>query len=98
MLIESYGPWRVPEGASLSGIGAEGRSSSLVVTGESLGRHAAADLRSGDAEVGDLVYYRPLKDQAEPQSGPEGPEAGPPGVAGLAGDSKKEGLREPSEQ
>lgn len=91
VLIESYGPWRVPEGGSLSGVGVDGRSSSLVVTGERLGRHVAADLRSGDANVGDPVYYRPLKDQPEPQSGPDGAEAGPAGAVETAGGSQKEG-------
>ena len=60
VLIESYGPWRVPEGGLLSGVGTEGRTSNLVVTGEKLGQHAAADIRSGLAKVGDSVYYRPL--------------------------------------
>lgn len=60
VLIESYGPWRVPDGGLLSGIGTEGRSSNLVVTGEKLGQHVAADIRSGVAKVGDSVYYRPL--------------------------------------
>lgn len=60
VLIESYGPWQVPEGGLLSGIGAEGRTSNLVVTGEKLGQHVAADIRLGVAKVGDAVYYRPL--------------------------------------
>ena len=65
VLIESYGPWRVPEGGLLSAAGADGRTANLVVTGEKLGRHAAADLRSGVAKVGDSVYYRPIKDSTE---------------------------------
>lgn len=70
VLIEAYGPWRVPEGGLLSAVGSEGRTSNLVVTGEKLGRHAAADVRSGVAKVGDSVYYRPVKDPSEP-SAPE---------------------------
>ena len=70
VLIEAYGPWRVPEGGLLSAVGSEGRTSNLVVTGEKLGRHAAADVRSGVAKVGDSVYYRPIKDASEP-SAPE---------------------------
>ncbi len=58
VLIESYGPWRVAEGSILTGSGSEGRTSNLVVTGEKLGQHAAADVRSGVAKVGDSVYYR----------------------------------------
>jgi hypothetical protein len=64
VLIESYGPWRVPEGGLLSSVGTEGRTSNLVVTGEKLGQHAAADLRSGLAKVGDSVYYRPLGEES----------------------------------
>jgi hypothetical protein len=70
VLIESYGPWRVPEGGVLAGIGTDGRTANLVVTGEQLGQHAAADVRSGVAKVGDAVYYRPLGDQ-EGESPPE---------------------------
>ena len=66
VLIESYGPWRVPEGGLLTGVGTEGRTSNLVVTGEKLGQHAAADIRSGVAKVGDSVYHRLLKGQTEP--------------------------------
>lgn len=65
VLIEAYGPWRVPEGGLLSAAGSDGRTANLVVTGEKLGRHAAADLRSGVAKVGDSVYYRPIKGSAE---------------------------------
>ena len=69
VLIESYGPWRVAEGSVLTGSGDEGRTCNLVVTGEKLGQHAAADIRSGVAKVGDSVYYRPLG--AESGSGNE---------------------------
>ena len=62
VLIESYGPWRVPDGGLLSGIGSEGRTSNLVATGEKLGQFSAADIRSGVAKVGDSVYYRPIKE------------------------------------
>lgn len=84
VLVESYGPWRVPEGGLLSGLGEEGRSSSLIVTGERLGRHLAADVRSGEVVVGDSVYYRPVKDPEvlednETNSGPTLPGAGEEG-------------------
>jgi hypothetical protein len=52
------------EGGLLSSIGSAGRTASLVVTGEKLGKHAAADIRSGAVEVGDPVYHRPI--QASP--------------------------------
>ena len=61
VLIESYGPWRIPDGGLLSGMGPE-RASTLVSTGEKLGQHVAADIRSGTAKVGDSVYFRPVKD------------------------------------
>lgn len=65
VLIESYGPWKVPDGGLLSGMGTEGRTSNLVVTGEKLGQFSAADIRSGVAKVGDSVYYRPIKEEIE---------------------------------
>lgn len=62
VLVEFYGAWKVPDGGLLAGVGAEGRTSNLVATGEKLGQYAAADIRSGLAKVGDSVYYRPLAD------------------------------------
>lgn len=85
VLIEAYGPWRVPEGGLLSSAGSEGRTANLVVTGEKLGRHAAADLRSGVAKVGDSVYYRPIKEASE---APETPVSGT-GEGNGEADSKK---------
>ena len=70
VLIEAYGPWKVPEGGLLSGIGNEGRTSNLAATGEKSGQYLAADIRSGLAKVGDSVYYRPI---AEPEEGPASP-------------------------
>ncbi len=37
VLIEAYGPWRVPDGGLLAGLGNEGRTSSLAATGEKWG-------------------------------------------------------------
>ena len=85
VLIESYGPWRVAEGSVLTGSGDEGRTCNLVVTGEKLGQHAAADIRSGVAKVGDSVYYRPLATESgsenensveSPASAPASPDLG----------------------
>jgi hypothetical protein len=90
VLIESYGPWRVSEGGLLSGVGGDGRSSSLVVTGEKLGRHAAADIRSGEVKVGDPVYYRPLKEESGPENGTGDPDSGPAGAGLEAVDSQKD--------
>lgn len=77
VLIESYGPWRVPEGGLLSGIGTEGRTSNLVVTGEKLGQHVAADIRLGVAKVGDAVYYRPLGVGSEGDESVDSPASAP---------------------
>ncbi len=57
VLIRRYGPWRVGAGQVVESRG-EGRTSSLLPTGERLGEHVAADIRSGDVEVGDGVYIR----------------------------------------
>ena len=73
VLIESYGPWLVPEGGLLSGIGTEGRTSNLVVTGEKLGQHVAADIRLGVAKVGDAVYYRSLGGESDDEGSVESP-------------------------
>jgi hypothetical protein len=88
VLIESYGPWRVPEGGVLSGAGTDGRTSNLVVTGEQLGQHAAADLRSGEAKVGDAVYYRPLGGQ-EDESPSDSVDPPAPAVVPVGPDTKK---------
>lgn len=82
VLIESYGPWRVPEGGLLSGIGTEGRTSTLVVTGEKLGQNVAADIRLGVAKVGDAVYYRSLGGGSEGEDFVESP-APPPNTPEL---------------
>ena len=82
VLIESYGPWRVPEGGVLTGIGTEGRTSNLVVTGEKLGQHVAADIRLGVAKVGDAVYYRSLGGGSEGEDSVDSPAPAPnsPGI------------------
>jgi len=60
VLVEGYGDHTLGEGLVLSGLGADGRTSSLRVTGERMGRFAAADLQSGEVRVGDVVYARVL--------------------------------------
>jgi hypothetical protein len=78
VLIEAYGPWKVPDGGLLSGIGTEGRTSNLVSTGEKLGQFSAADIRSGVAKVGDSVYYRPIKEETESGASVDSPVPGQP--------------------
>ena len=59
VLIRRYGPWRVAEGQIVESRG-DGRSASLMPTGEKLGEHVAADIRGGSVEVGDGVYIRTI--------------------------------------
>ena len=58
VLIQSYGSWKVETGTILTARGTGERTANLLVTGESLGQFAAADLQSGLVEVGDAVYSR----------------------------------------
>lgn len=78
VLIQSYGKWNVSSGTVLTTRGAENRSANLLVTGESLGQFAAADLRSGTVEVGDAVYSRHVPKPEEPSESSAAPPASPP--------------------
>ena len=66
VLIQSYGSWKVAQGELLTTRGPEERSANLLVTGESLGQFAAADLQSGAVEIGDAVYSRHIPKPQEP--------------------------------
>ncbi|MGB6219406.1 hypothetical protein [Haloferula sp.] len=67
VLIEGYGEWKLGEGLLLSSFGGGNqRSGSLIASGERMGRFAAADWKSGQVEVGDLVYARPLRTDVDP--------------------------------
>lgn len=57
VLIRKYGKWVVLDGETVQSHG-EGRSANLLPTGEQLGEHVAADIRSGSVRVGDAVYIR----------------------------------------
>ena len=59
VLIQSFGDWKVRDGAILTTRGAGERSASLLVTGEKLGQFAAADIRAGEVAVGDAVLRLP---------------------------------------
>ncbi len=59
VLLQSYGAWSVPAGVPVYCVGPEGRLANLLPTGEKMGQFLAADLRDGEAKVGDAVYYRP---------------------------------------
>ena len=67
VLIRRYGLWRVKEGQVVVSRGDDGRTSNLIPTGEKLGEHVAADIRSGDVEIGDSVYIRQVVKPRESQ-------------------------------
>lgn len=60
VLIQSYGKWNVETDQILTTRGPNDRMANLRTTGESLGEFAAADLQSGQVEVGDAVYFQPI--------------------------------------
>lgn len=78
VLIRRYGPWKVDEGQVVESRG-DGRSANLMPTGEKLGEHVAADIRSGEVEVGDAVYIRRVgkKTDAAPTPPAVSPAAAP---------------------
>lgn len=59
VLIQSYGKWNVETDQILTTRGPNDRMANLRTTGESLGEFAAADLQSGQIEIGDAVYFKP---------------------------------------
>jgi len=59
VLIQSYGKWNIEAGRTLTTQGPDERSANLLVTGEKLGQFAAADLQSGQVEIGDGVFILP---------------------------------------
>jgi hypothetical protein len=64
VLIEGYGEWILGDDLLLSSYGGENeRAATLVVSGERMGRFAAADWKSGEVKVGDVVYARPSKEE-----------------------------------
>jgi hypothetical protein len=65
VLIQSYGSWKIEAGTILTTRGLEERTANLLVTGESLGQFAAADIQSGAVEIGDAVYSRHVPKAAE---------------------------------
>lgn len=78
VLIHSLGNWDISAGTILTTRGGDGRSANLLVTGESLGNFAAADIQSGEVELGDSVYSRHVpKPSPEPTGGDSPTEPGP---------------------
>lgn len=66
VLIQRYGSAKLKSGTVLTAHGDPDRSANLLVTGESLGQFAAADLRSGQVQVGDGVYSHPAPTPEDP--------------------------------
>lgn len=69
VLIHSFGKWDISAGTILTTRGADGRSANLLVTGESLGNFAAADIQSGEVQLGDSVYSRHVPKPAPESTG-----------------------------
>lgn len=65
VLIQSYGSWKIETGTILTTRGLEDRTANLLVTGESLGQFAAADIQSGVVEIGDAVYFQHVPKPSE---------------------------------
>ena len=71
VLIRRYGPWRFdPETDIVESRGGTS-TANLLPTGEKLGEHIAADIRSGQVEVGDAVYIRRIKASQNPKPSTE---------------------------
>ena len=82
VLLEAYGKWTLEEGTNLSSYGTDGRTAALVTSGEKLGQFVAADVKSGQVEIGDAVYHRTKANAAttsdsKPQPAQESPAAAP---------------------
>jgi hypothetical protein len=77
VLIQSYGKWNVGTDQILTTRGPDDRMANLRTTGESLGEFAAADLQSGHAEVGDAVYFQPIRKPSSDTMTPVTPEVPP---------------------
>lgn len=58
VLIQRYGRLVVPEDSILYTLGPGDTTANIQVTGERLGQFLAADISSGELNVGDSVYLR----------------------------------------
>ena len=66
VVIRRYGMWRVADNEIVESRG-QGRSANLQPTGERLGEHVAADIRSGQVGEGDVVYIRRIQKAEMPE-------------------------------
>lgn len=76
VLLQSYGAWSVPPGVAVYCVGPAGRLANLLPTGEKMGQFLAADLRDGEVQVGDAVYYRPDGEKPTAPGGSAGASGG----------------------
>lgn len=97
VLLQSYGTWSAPPGAPVYCVGPEGRLANLLPTGEKMGQFVAADLRDGEVQVGDAVYYRPDGDEQQASGQAGGGEGGnsEPAEASKVADAATEESIEP---
>jgi hypothetical protein len=82
VLIETSGRRTLEQGLLLSTVGDAGETSTLVVSGERMGRYAAADFKTGDVALGHAVYARPIGESADPAPGESTGETPDAGTAG----------------
>jgi hypothetical protein len=75
VLLEAFGKWTVEDGVNLYAYGSDGRMAILTTSGEKLGQFVAADVKSGQVEIGDAVYHRSKgpSTTAEPAAAPTAP-------------------------
>lgn len=79
VLLEAFGKWTLEVGSTLYVYGSNGRTATLVTSGEKLGQYVAADISAGQVELGDAVYERvkvrvPVSGAAEEKTPAKGPE------------------------
>ena len=92
VLLEAFGKWTLDDGVNLHVYGENGRTATLVTSGEKLGQFVAADVKSGKVELGDSVYHRkkvmvpkqksvapPANEKPKPSNEPDKPAAGETG-------------------
>ena len=72
VLIQRFGRLVIPEDSVLYTLGShaaeDNNAASIKVTGERLGQFLAADIISGELNVGDTVYLRTFEKKALPDS------------------------------
>ena len=69
VLVQGFNDLKLGVGLLLTTQGEGDRTGSLMVTGERSGRYSAADIKSGDFEVGDAVFARPKREEKVPEIG-----------------------------